>query len=237
MGRIWNFKFGKKTILLPLFLNESFRNVALSLLGLFSSVYVYKRILLLSGQLQLAILAVALYYLGLGVFKLLTNLVAEEWGLKYGLKKQIYLGNMFLAFCLISLFFSIRSWPFLIIASATEGVAEGFYWFGRHAMVAKKGDEGSFGSELGIYNFVVTLFSLGVPFLGGLLISLEGYASMFLASLGLVILGTIFLKPVVEEKTVHDTDLKEVLLLFIHLPKKFLAYFGDSAGDSLGGIS
>lgn len=234
MERFWDFKIKKEIELLPLFLNESFRGVVISLLSLFSSIFVYKIFFSLTGQGKIALLAAVLYYLGVEIFKFLATLAAEELSLRFGLKKQIYIGEIFLILCLITLFFSPNDPKLLVFASLFWGISSGFFWFGRHGMLAKIGEEQAFGKELGVSSVINTLLMFCTPFLGGILISLAGYPAMFAASLFVVLVGASFLKGVSEEKTQHDTTLGEVLGLFMAHPRDFLAYAGNAAAGHIG---
>ena len=229
MKRFLDFQFQKEVKLLPLSLNQSFRAIATSLLYLFSTIYVYKIFFSLTGQVKTALLGLFVYSLTMHVSKLVTNLVAEEWSLKFGLKKQIYLGLLFLVFCSLALMGAADKPLLLVVAAVFWGMAIGFYWFGRHGLMAKIGRSDAFGKELGIVNGINTLFLLGTPFLGGLLINFAGYRTLFLVSLFFVLLAALAIRPLKEEKTHYDTSLTEVLNLFRTHKKMVLAYIGHSA--------
>lgn len=233
MERFLDFQFRKEVKLLPLFLNQSFRGMAVSLLSLFSSIYVYKTLFSLTKQANIALLAVFIYFLGLFGFKFISNLFAEELSLRLGLKKQIYFGLLFLAICLLILVLSLK-WPLLLfLASPFWGLSTGFYWFGRHGLLAKTGREEAFGKELGMIEVMSTPLLLGIPFLGGVLIKLAGYKALFGASLFFVFLAGLSIKPAREEKTRHDTSLAEVLRLFKTHKRMVLAYMGNSAAGTI----
>lgn len=214
---------------MPLVLNRSFRGVAVSLMVLFSPIYFYKTLMALTGQPRIGLAAVFVYYLSVYVFKFLSNLWAEELSLKLGLKKQIYFG---LAFSALSLWLLLASQtrPFWLFgASVFWGLATGFYWFGTHGLMVKLGRQRTFGKQLGILESVNTLFSLLVPFLGGLLISLAGYRALFGVSLLFILASALSLWPLKEVKTGHDTDFGEVWKLFKTHRRAFLTYAGGQA--------
>lgn len=237
MERFLDFHFEKEVRLLPLSLNQSFRAIATSLLYLFSTIYVYKIFFDLTGQGRTALLGVFVYSLTMHVFKLISNLIAEEWSLKFGLKKQIYLGLLFLVFCSLSLAGAVGQPLLLIPAAIFWGAAIGFYWFGRHGLMAKIGRNGAFGKALGIVDGITTVFLLGAPFLGGLLINFAGYRALFLVSLFFVLLAFLAISPLKEEKTHHDTSLTEILDLFRTHKKMVLAYMGYSAKGAICGVA
>lgn len=236
MERFLDFQFRKEKKLLPLFLNESLRGMAVSLLSLFSSIYVYKTLFSLTNQPKIALLAVFIYFLSLYGCKFISNLFAEELSLRLGLKKQIYFGLLFLAICLFILVLSLK-WPLLLfLASPFWGLSTGFYWFGRHGLMVKTGREEAFGKELGMIGVISTLLLLGVPFLGGALIGLAGYKALFGTSLFFVVLAAFSVRPMREEKTHYDTSLAEIFRLFKTHKRMVLAYMGNSAAGTIYGV-
>lgn len=235
MRQLFDFRFQKQRKLWPLFFSQSFRAVAIALLSLFSSVYIYKTVLALTGQVNLSLLAVFVFYLSLHFLKLLSNLLAEELALKWGLKRQIWLGLAALAICLLVLVLSLR-WPYLIfLAAAFWGLAAGFYWFGRHGLLIKISHAQSFGKALGTAGALTMLLLVGTPFLGGVLVNFGGYRALFGGGLVFVALAALILRPLKERKTHYNTDLPEVLALFKTHKRMFLAYLGDSAGVTIYG--
>ena len=233
MERFLDFQFGKEKKLWPLFFNQSLRAVAVSLLSLFSSVYIYKTLFSLTNQPNIALLSVFIFFLSFYGSKFISNLLAEELSLKLGLKRQIYFGLFFLVFSLFFLVFSLR-WPlWLFLASPFWGLATGFYWFGRHGLMVKIGREKAFGKEIGMAGAVTTILLLGVPFFGGVLINFAGYKALFLGCLLFVFLSALAIKTIKEKKTHYDTSCAEVLRLFKTHKKMFLAYLGDSAGGTI----
>ena len=228
-----DFQFKKEVELLPLFLNRSFRAMAVSLLSLFSSVYIYKTIFSLTNQKNIALAAVFIYFLGFYSCKFISNLFAEELSLRLGLKKQIYFGLLFLVFSLLILVLSLR-WPLLLFfASPFWGLSAGFYWFGCHGLMVKTGREQAFGKELGMIGFINTLFLLGVPFLGGVLIDLAGYQALFGKIKILTARVNFADRPMKGEKTHYDTSLAEVVSLFKTHKRTFLAYAGSSVAGTI----
>jgi MFS family permease len=233
MERFLDFQIKREIKLVPLFLNNSFRSVAVSLMTLFSSIYIYKTLLGLTGQEKTALFSVAIYFLGIYGFKFISNLFAEELSLRMGLKKQIYFGLLFSVVSLCFLFLSLK-WPFgLFLASPFWGLSTGFYWFGCHGMMVKLGDGAAFGKELGILGSISTFFLLAVPFLGGVLIGWAGYQALFIAALIFIVLSSLSLWSMKEERTRHDTCMTEVFQLFKAHRRAFLAYVGDTIGTTI----
>lgn len=233
MKRFLDFQFKKEVKLMPLFLNQSLRDVAISLLYLFSSVYIYKTLFSLTNQTNIALLSVFIFFLTIYGCKFIANLFAEELTLRLGLKKQIYFGLTFLIVSLSVLFLSLK-WPLLLfLASPFWGFSIGFYWFGRHGLMVKTGREKAFGKELGMVEMMRTILLMGTPFLGGLMINLAGYKALFGASLFFVVLAGLSLQPMKDKKTRHDTSLAEVLSLFRTHKRMVLAYLGNSVAGTI----
>lgn len=220
----------------PLFLSDYLRGVAISLLSLFSTIFIYKTIGKFWGN-QGGLLAVPLFFLGLYLFKLIANLGAENLAQKIGLKKQIYLGQGFLVLALAGLFWA-KSQPLMILpASILWGLSAGFYWFGWHGLMAKVGSLGFFGRQLGTFGAAFGLLSLWVPLFGGLVIARFGYPTLFALSLVFVVLSSFTLEELKEEKTHIDTTLVEILVLFKTHSRMFLAYFGEAAAATLSSLA
>ena len=101
MHRFLDFELKKEVKLWPLALNQTFRGIAVSLLSLFSSVYIFQVFSEVTGQKKLAYLAVFVFFSGLYIFKFIANLFAEEIARRLGLKRPIYLGLLSFIFCFV----------------------------------------------------------------------------------------------------------------------------------------
>lgn len=219
----------KKAHLFPLYLTQALRRFSISLLSLFSAIYLYKSL----GSLRL----VFLFFLIFHLVKLLVSFLAEEWSLKLGLKKLVLFGQLLMILVLSFFFLSIKYPLSVFLASISWGIASGFYWFGRHGLMAKIGHLGEYGRALGrqeIFDLTPVLLS---PILGGILISFFGYRALFAVSLLFIILSLFTLGSIPEERIHHDTSLVEILKLFKTHKRMFLAYFGDSAAATIYVIS
>jgi MFS family permease len=211
--------------LLPLYLTQAWRRFAISLLSLFSAIYIYKTFQSLTF--------VFLFFFLLYFSKLLTNFLAEELSLKVGLKNQIQFGLLLLILSLCLMFFS-EKYPFLLFSAAVFwGSSTGFYWFGRHGLMVKLAPDGHYGLVLGKQEIVSLIPVLLSPILGGALISLFGYKALFSVCLLFIIFSLLTLRSTPEIKTHIDTSPVEVLKLFKTHKRMFLAYFGDSAAASI----
>ena len=228
MHRFLDFELRKEAKLWPLAMSQTFRGVAVSLLALFSSIYIYKTYFEISGQVKVAYLGVFIYFLGLYVLKFFANLFAEEISLRLGLKKPMYLGLISFVICFILMYLSSFVPWLIFLASLFWGMATGFYWFSSHGLMVKLGRSGHFGKESGLINLITTLPLVFVPFLGGVLIEYIGYHGLFVTALIFILLAFLTLVRIEEVKTRHDTDVFEVFKLFKSHKRALLAYVGDN---------
>lgn len=153
--------------------------------------------------------------------------------MRAGLKKQVWLGLIFLALTLAFLFFSQRFSFLLFPAAVFWGMSTGFYWFGRHGLMAKLAENGHYGLALGRQEVFSLIPLLSSPILGGILINFFGYGALFSVSLFFILLSLFTLRPAPEERTHIDTSPAEILSLFKTHKRMFLAYFGDSAAANI----
>jgi len=211
-----------KSTLLPLFLSQGFRSLAVSFFSFFSAVYIYKQ----TGL----IFTVFVFFLILYIFKIFGLGLAENLALKFGLKLQMILGHLLTIFTGLLFAASQKNTFFIWLAAICWGLAIGFFWFGRHGLLAKIGGKEIWGQASGFAGAIETLMILTGPFLGGILINQFGYLGLFLGAIFLTILAVVILRSVPEEKTHKDVTFKEVCWLLLTHKKMALTYF------SRGGI-
>jgi len=224
------FKLDQRTTsLTPLFLNESARSISVSLLSFFSTLYIYKKIFEASSDQTLAFLFAFIFFIILHFLKIIGTFAAENLALKVGLKIQLVLGNLLTMAAIGAFYLSEKNLNFLFLASCLWGLAIGFFWFGRHGLLAKTGEQGEYGEALGWAGIINSFFILGVPFLGGFLISRFSYQALFLVSFLIMFLGFLPLFRLKDQKTHQDAFWQEVFSLFWSHKRMFLAYFALGA--------
>lgn len=219
--------------LLPLFLSQSLRSVAISLLSFFSVIFIFRRALDIYGNQRAAFLLTFALFAVLYFFKIIGTSLAENLALKYGLKTQIIIGHWLTGLALLAFAASGHNFDWLWGAQITWGLAIGFFWFGRHALVVKMGEQGQFGKAIGFSGLIENFLLLGTPFLGGVIISQFGYNILFLFSLAFIILALLVLKPLVNERTHRDTTIKEALSIMLNHKRMALAYLSLGATDTI----
>jgi len=227
----------KKKELLPLFLTQSLRSVAVSLLGFFSAIFIYQKAFGLTSQKSKALLAVITFYLLLYIFKMAATCLAENGAQRFGLKKQIFIGHFLTILTLLAFFVSSQNFIFIWLAAVLWGLAIGFFWFGRLGLMLKMGQRDKFGRTLGWSGVVETTLLLGVPLLGGFLIHNFGYSALFLTACVFVGLAFLALWPIKEQKTHQDVRFGEILKLFSTHKRMMLAYFSSGARGALYSVA
>lgn len=218
---------GKEAELLPLFLTESFRSVSTALLSFFSAIYVFKTQLEITGNQKQAMIAAFLFFFILYVFKFFGTSLAENLSQKTGLRGQVLIGEILTSLTILGFLASLKIFAIIWLTSAVWGLAIGFFWFGRHGLIAKLSSNGSYGETLGWAGIVNTFLLLGVPFLGGFLIDSFGYNAMFIVSFGFMILAFFSLTKVEEKMTHRDATIGQILKLFSTHKRMALAYFSS----------
>lgn len=209
----------KKNLLL--LLSEWFRHLGADLVAIFSAIFVYRQ--------TESVLKVLFCFLAFTLFKVLAVSLAENLAQKRGLRFQIFVGNILFSF---SLFFYILAnkkaiyiWPAFIVS----GLGIGFFWFGRHSLLIKLSYQDQkkllFGFILGLATFLRIISQVVTPMLGGALIGFWGYQALFCFSFAFIVIGSILLFFVPDEKTHYDTTIKEEIKLFLTHRKDFLFYF------------
>lgn len=203
----------------PVYFTEAWRRLAVSLLAFFSSIYLYQTL----GSLRL----VFLFFLFLQTAKLVSLFWTEELALKQGLKKQTWLGQILMAMTLFGFFLSQKYPGLVFLAAVIWGISAGFYWFGWHGLMIKRGVDGRYGRALGSQEMVNLLPILISPILGGFLIDQFGYSALFGTALLAIVFSLLVLRPLPETRTHADTTPKEIFRLFKTHKRVFLAYLGD----------
>lgn len=219
----------KTTLLTPLFLNESARAVSVSFLSFFSAIYIYKRILLTTGDEKLAFLVAFAFFAILYLFKILSTFLAENLTLTLGLKKQVVFGNLLTIATLFAFLFSSNNFSILFLAAIFWGAAVGFFWFGHHGLLAKVGCRGEYGEAIGWGGIINSLAVSATPFLGGFLVSHFSYQILFLASLAILLLGFWPLVNLTDETIHHDAQAGEIFKLLLTHKRMSLVYFSLGA--------
>ena len=177
-----NFLQKPKADLMHLFLSGVARRVAVSLLTLFSPIYIYQIGRNLGFPTGPSIIMVLSYFFLGGGVKLITFTISENLSQKIGFKHIIWASGIpFLIFIPAIIFAS--SYPYLLfLAGISWGVHAGFFWWGYHGYFVKTEEKKHFGQSVGEANLLETTASVLAPIGGALITNYLGFTPLFILS-------------------------------------------------------
>lgn len=224
-----NFFHRPKADLMPLFLSGVSRRVAITLLSLFSPIFIYQIAKVLFVSSVIPIIAVLFYYLLAISAKFLALIFSENLSQKIGFKGTIWLSSVpFILFipCLVY----TSSWPILFLPAAILwGTHSGLFWWGYHGYFIKTADEDHFGQSISEARFLETIAAVLTPFLGAVVISYLGFPVVFILSAVFMIVSLVLLGKDHDRRQKRDIKFREIISLVKSHKSISLAYIGSSA--------
>ena len=166
-----------------LFANNALRSLAISLFGIFQPIYIF--------SLTKSIEAVLLYTLVVRLGCLFMVFPAGRLIVRFGFRRNVLLSNFFLSGLLIFLLLSGKSVWFLIPAAIFDIPALLLYWLPLHILIIDDSEKGKLGGEISFLNIISHIFHILPPFVGGIVITLLGFRSLYLLAIALAILSSI----------------------------------------------
>jgi len=166
-----------------LFANNALRSLAISLFGIFQPIYIF--------SLTKSIEAVLLYTLVVRLGCLFMVFPAGRLIVRFGFRRNVLLSNFFLSGLLIFLLLSGQSVWFLIPAAIFDIPALLLYWLPLHILIIDDSEKGKLGGEISFLNIISHIFHILPPFVGGIVITLLGFRSLYLLAIALAILSSI----------------------------------------------
>jgi len=177
-----------------IYLASSIRTFALSLLGIFTPLYIYQVLAphLLTYEKGAGLLGVIGYYIVLRLSLILVNIPASYFvaEVKGGFRKSMLLSNILHASNLLLLIFA-KNQPWLLLPAAIlGGVLTPLYWIPYHLIFVEDGKEKSFGKQISVAGTLDKIADAAAPLLGGLVITFSGFEALLVAVLFLVVVST-----------------------------------------------
>ena len=215
----------KEDGLSSLFLGGSLRQVSLTLLGLFSPIYVFQSFRY-SSSVGGKITFVLLFYMIMMIFKLIGLYFAENISQKIGFKGTIRLSLAPFVIFIPSLILGGNLPPVLLLAAASLGLHEGFFWWGFHGYFVKVSNSSHFGLSLGQADLFLTTAAIVTPFLGGILTTKFGFDFIFILSFIFMILSLIALGKDHDRKQHTDVRFADIVRLTLRHRNISIAYAG-----------
>lgn len=229
-------KKGKFINLGPLFASATLRQVAVTLLSLFSPLYILQRSQEVGFSLDLAIVVVIFFFVVLHFFKLLTLPLAENLGVKVGFKAILAFSSIPFVLFLTFLYLSRTYYLFLIPSALFWGIHASFFWWGYHGTFVKTADQEYFGRETGAIQLLLTAASVITPILGGLIVYQISYQFLFILAGIIFLLGILVILPAPGAAPRHDAQIKKVWRIFKTHKRMVAAYVGWGGESGLYGI-
>ena len=224
-----NFLNYRKNDLGPLLFSGAARRAAVTLISIFSPIYIYEIGLKYQLEPHYAIIVVLLYYVIILLSKISSLVFSENLSQKIGFKSMIWASFVPFVFFVLCLVFT-STLPYLLIPAAIFwGIHAGFYWWGYHGYFIKEGDNAHFGINIGEAGFIETIVGVVSPFFGALLISFLGYNSLYIFSAIFMALALLLLGKNHERKQRRDIKFSEVISLIKSHKSISLSYIGSSA--------
>jgi MFS family permease len=201
------------TSLGKIYISESIRNIALSLIEIFVPIYLL--------QIGFPLWQVALYFSIACVTHILLAIPVGKLAARFGCSFSLLLGiPLSVLFFVLLSSLQTHHWPLYLLAIIGEAGST-FYWVSRHSLFARYTDDGKRGAQLGIAQGLYYVMYIGGALIGGIILSLFGIQLLIAIVSLLLCISTI-------------------PLFFIHEPKGDRMGFSLSklsSGQSLGTIS
>lgn len=219
--------FYRPTDLMRLFLSAVSRRVAVTLLSIFSPIFVFQVVRNLGVGQGEAIAAVFAYYFIAFFVRLLAYIYSENLSQIVGFKGMIRLSFIPFVLFLPALFFAARIPAMLSVAAVLWGIHAGFFWWGYHGYFVKSGEKGRYGEDIGKASVLETVALVVTPAFGAFVVSLFGFGTLFILSAIFMVFSLILLGKDHDKKQKIDIEFREVINLVKSHRSISLAYAGS----------
>lgn len=178
-----------------LYITVAIRTFALSLIGIFIPIYLYKSFFTI-GEIALFYLIIFLFF---GIF----IIPAAKFISKKGYKHSIYISlpSMILPYLILSYFIQIK--PLIYFAAVFLGFSIAFFWIPFHLDVARFSKKKKRGKQISTYVILTTIAGALGPIIGGLILTFFNFSILFILVSILLFLSLLPLTFSKEIKTTH----------------------------------
>lgn len=167
----------------PLFVNATLRHLAVSLVGIFVPLYIFK----ITGSFGYVLAFFGL----LSFFALLFDYPGAKLISRLGFRYSVVVGNLLLLLKIVFLVFSAKNTAFLFLVALFGGAATTPYWLSYHTIFSEDGKREAFGTEVGVMGILSRLAAVAGPLLGGLIITFWGFKALYLVALAIIFLSSL----------------------------------------------
>ncbi len=213
-----------------IYLNELFRRISTSMVGLFIPLYIYKE----TGDL----LSIPIYYLIFSVTAFCTELPSAYLIKKIGIDKGLALGSLFRTTFLYTLIFANHHHMLFWVSAFAFGLTMPFDWLPHYYSLAKMAKKGhQFGNVASFSKIFTRLGSSLGPVVGGLCIQLWGFSTLyFIAGTLIIVAGIMPFLDKFEKIDMHVSGKEIINRLFDPGIIKHIFAFGTENYDGIVSI-
>jgi MFS family permease len=213
-----------------------FRKISISILAIFSPVYIYLSFLDFSYSQRASIVAVLVYWLIVFVFKQFFLIASENLSQKIGFKATIGVSLIPLLLYFPCVIFAKQNLLLFLPAAIFWGGHAGPFWWGYHGYFVKSADSKKFGESIGKYGFLETAAAILAPLVGVFVVSTFGFTVTFIVAAAFMVAGYIALGRDHDKKQRRDVKLDDILKLIFHHKRYSISYFGSGGETVLLGV-
>jgi MFS family permease len=217
-----------------IYVNSALRTFAVALIGIFLPVFLFLETQEYFGRgIHIGFYGVIMYFFIHRFVVTLFLLPAAKIISKIGFRWSIFLANIVLISLLGLLSLSDNIFWLIPLAAFLHGIQNPLYWLSYRSLFAREGVLSSLGREVGFSAISTQLASIAGPVLGGVIIAIWGFPSLFIVAFIVVIISGVpfFLMP--KHKHEYAAKLKDVLE-WLKKPKhrnEELAFLGRRIDD------
>ncbi|MCK4355310.1 MFS transporter [Candidatus Parcubacteria bacterium] len=191
---IRGFAFGMITIFVPIYIYQHFNSLSLTFL-FFAGIYGLYAILVPTGGRIM---------------------------MKIGIKKAMLVSHpLFWGFFVCLLFFD-SSWLFIPLSIILNVLAMTCFWPAFHTNFSRVSESAKMGKEVGKLNFITAVPGILAPVIGGIIITIFGYPTLFVVVLCVLFSSAI---PLLLSEEVHQTYSDSYLKAYKRIFKKENKYY------------
>lgn len=212
-----------------LFMYASLRDAALSLLGLFSPIYILQSSLEQGYDLQTGVVFVISFYTILFISKIFSLIMSENLSQKMGYKHIIRLSFIPFLACIPFIILIKQNIFFGVFAAILWGIDAGMYWWGYHGYFIKNSMKGRWGKEIGGFEFMLSLPRILTPLSGAIIVSIFGFNALFILVAAFMLLAMLLFGRGSDEPQKVDVKASEVLKIMWNRKSVSAAYIGQGA--------
>ncbi|MEI6690407.1 MAG: MFS transporter [bacterium] len=189
----WNNREDKPTLVTgthAFYINALLRGLVMSLVGVFTPIFVYREVVQIS-DVKTALICVAGYYLLLRLTVFVSSIPISWIIERLGFRKSILVSMVLLICNLLTLSLAGGHVWLIPISSILAGLVAPFYWIARHSAVSQDAVKSGMGRTMGVLATMESLSSLLSPFVGGVIIMEWGYPVLYAISAVLLVLSIV----------------------------------------------